>query len=83
MTEPLTVWNRKLVEETIGVLEASRDATVDAISRLRGFLAVNPGGPLLEMGSHIEPARSQPKDAATDTQEKSVDQSGPHALSTA
>jgi hypothetical protein len=54
----LPEWNRKLVEETIAVLESSQEATCDAISRLRGFLAVNPGGPtigpLSEMDGHRE-----------------------------
>ena len=52
----LPEWNRKLVEETIAVLESSQETTADALSRLRGFLAVNPGGPtigpLSEMDSH-------------------------------
>jgi hypothetical protein len=43
----LTQWNRRLVDQTIGVLESSRSAIDDALSRLRGMQAVNPGGPTI------------------------------------
>ena len=51
-------WNRSLVEQTIAVLESSRDETAEAISRLRGFLAVNPGGPQVPRATehNTEPA---------------------------
>jgi hypothetical protein len=76
MTKPeLTEWNRKLIEETIAVLESSRASTTDTISRLSGFLAVNPGsptmGPLPEMdGRKAGPVPDQPKCGAGETQEK-------------
>jgi hypothetical protein len=41
----LNAWNRSLIEETIQELEASKQSTDRAIGRLRGYLAVNPGGP--------------------------------------
>jgi hypothetical protein len=43
----LTQWNRRLVDQTIGVLESSRAAIDDAISRLKDMEAVNPGGPTI------------------------------------
>ena len=44
----LIEWNRKLVEETIVILEDSNAKTHDAITRLRDFLNVNPGGPCIK-----------------------------------
>ncbi len=38
-------WNRNLVVETAELLEKTREEISDAVSRLRGLLAVNPGGP--------------------------------------
>ena len=43
--ETLSEWNRKLISETLQILEESRDQAEEVISRLRGFLAVNPGRP--------------------------------------
>jgi hypothetical protein len=54
----LPEWNRKLVEETIAVLESSQETTADALSRLRGFLAVNPGGPTIGPLSEMDGHRS-------------------------
>lgn len=52
MTENMSEWNRNLALETIQLLEASSNSTADAIERLRGFLAVNPGGPVVLSQDH-------------------------------
>lgn len=49
----LAEWNRSVVEETIKELEKSEAAIADAKSRLRGFLAVNPGGPVVPPASGL------------------------------
>ena len=43
--QELETWNRGPVSENIQLLEQVRQQVDDAISRLEGFLAVNPGGP--------------------------------------
>jgi hypothetical protein len=43
--DELIQWNRGLVAEVIDLLEQNQQNVADVISRLRGFLAVNPGGP--------------------------------------
>jgi hypothetical protein len=53
--EDLPKWNRSLVEEVIEVLESSQSQTAEAISRLRNYLAVNPGRPTIGPDSEIEP----------------------------
>jgi hypothetical protein len=40
----LDQWNRGVVTETITLLEKVQEQVSDAVSRLRGLLAVNPGG---------------------------------------
>lgn len=50
----ISKWNRSLVEETIEVLESSQSQMAEAISRLRNFLAVNPGRPTIGPEDEIE-----------------------------
>jgi len=56
----LTAWNRELVNETIGVLEACQNAIADAVSRLKSLRRINTGGPTIarrpEMDSGKEAA---------------------------
>ena len=41
----ISEWNRSLISKAIVSLERAVDANHDVISRLREFLAVNPGEP--------------------------------------
>jgi hypothetical protein len=50
----ISKWNRSLVEETIEALESSASNTAEAISRLRNFLAVNPGRPTIGPNDEVE-----------------------------
>ena len=60
----LPEWNRTLVEQTIAILESHQSTTEDAISRLRGMLAVNRGGVAVvardEMGEDAETSGAGP-----------------------
>jgi hypothetical protein len=59
----LTQWNRRLVDQTIGVLESSRAAIDDAISRLKDMQSINPGGPTIGPAPDAE-RRKEPVAAA-------------------
>lgn len=43
--QELETWNHGLASENVQLLEQVRQQVDDAIGRLKGFLAVNPGGP--------------------------------------
>ena len=59
----LTKSNRRLVDQTIGVLESSRSAIDDAISRLKDMQSVNPGGPTIGPAPDAE-HRGKPAETA-------------------
>ncbi len=55
MTEPsLAEWNRTLVSQVIELMEQQKTGLDDGISRLRGLLAVNPGGPSVSFVSSAQ-----------------------------